>query len=144
MHTKSQIPPHCIIMENTDLVMEKFVASQLALGISCCGGGLLTLTLKFCSWPVPSLAQVVPGSFGPCISTRKPSFLKPGYAKASSTFSFSCCEQNIIFLFILYCGCNKYAQFSVTSAHVCNFGLWYSLFILISNKWANHTWEGCL
>lgn len=49
IYTNSQTPSHCIIMGNANLLMEKFVASQLALGISRCGGGLQTLTFKFCS-----------------------------------------------------------------------------------------------
>lgn len=48
------------------------------------------------------IAKVMPGGFGPWTTTKKPLLLTPGYAKASSTFPFSRCEQNIIFLFMLF------------------------------------------
>lgn len=127
MYTKSQTPSHCIIMDNADLLMEKFVALQLAFGIHHRGGGLQALTLKLCSWPVSSLAQITLETFGPWETTRTPSFLTSALSLFMSWAKYSLPSRAL-----LYHGCNNYAQVSVTPVHISNFGLLYSHFILIS------------
>lgn len=126
-YTKSQTPSHCIIMDNADLLIEKFVALQLAFRIHHHGGGLQALTSKPGSWPVSSLAQIMPERFGPWETTRRPSFLTSALSLFMSWAKYSLPSHAL-----LYHGCNNYAQVSVTPVHISNFGLLYSHFILIS------------